>query len=95
MEVRNQYHLNITTKVRKTETFPKENMNEKAKKVTVQVLGGEPTVCDCLSTVEDAFNELGLEGTYSATVNGEPADFSQVLEDFNYVCFSPAVKGGA
>jgi hypothetical protein len=65
-----------------------------AKKVTAQVLGGEAQVLDCCKTVEDAFEELGLEGNYTATVNGEPVDMDYELSDFEYVSFAPAVKGG-
>jgi hypothetical protein len=30
----------------------------------------------------------------TAQVNGEPADFSKTLSDFNHVAFSAQVKGG-
>ncbi len=66
----------------------------RAKKVTAQVLGGEAQVLDRCSTVEDAFEELGLDGSYTATVNGEPVDMDYELSDYEFVCFSPAVKGG-
>ena len=66
----------------------------KAKKVTAQVLGGEAQILDCVDTVQEAFEELGLEGNYTATVNGDPADMDQELSDYEYVSFSPAVKGG-
>lgn len=66
-----------------------------AKKVTIEALGGEPMVCDNLNTIQDAFNQLGLEGSYSASVDGEPvADMLHLLQDYNYVSFAPAVKGG-
>lgn len=67
----------------------------KAKKVTAQVLGGEAQILDCVDTVQEAFEELGLEGSYTATVNGDPADMDQELSDYEYVSFSPAVKGGS
>lgn len=66
----------------------------KAKKVTAQVLGGESQVLDCCSTVQDAFDDLELDGNYTATVNGEPVDFDYELSDYEFLCFSPAVKGG-
>jgi hypothetical protein len=66
----------------------------RAKKVTAQVLGGESQVLDCCSTVQDAFDDLELEGQYTATINGEPVDFDQELNDYEFLCFSPAVKGG-
>ena len=66
----------------------------RAKNITAQVIGGESVVLDKCATVEDAFEELGLEGSYTATVNGEPADMDQELDDYEFVTFSPAVKGG-
>lgn len=70
-------------------------MSRNAKNITAQVIGGEPQVFDNdLQTVQDAYDALGLEGSYAATVNGEPADMDQELEDFEFVTFSPAVKGG-
>lgn len=66
----------------------------KAKKVTAQVLGGESQVLDCCSTVQDAYEDLELEGSYTATINGEPVDFDTELNDYEFLCFSPAVKGG-
>jgi len=65
-----------------------------ARNVTAQVLGGEPTVLEGVETVGDALSELGLEGNYTATVNGDPADMSQELEDYEFISFSSAVKGG-
>lgn len=66
----------------------------RAKKITAQVLGGESQVLERCETVQDAFDELDLDGSYTATVNGEPVDMDYELSDYEFVCFSPAVKGG-
>ena len=65
-----------------------------AKNVTAQVLGGEAQVLNGVNTVEEALQELGLEGNYTATVNGEPVDMDYELEDYEFISFSSAVKGG-
>lgn len=64
-----------------------------ARNVTAQVLGGQPKVTEA-ADVQDAFNALELNGSYTATINGEPAEMSDVLDDFSFVSFAPAVKGG-
>lgn len=65
-----------------------------ANKITGQVLGGVEKVMESAETVKDVFNELGLTGNYSATINGEPADMDADLNDYEFVAFSPSVKGG-
>ena len=69
-------------------------MTRRGPKVTAQVIGGEPQVLTGCTTVEDAFKELDLEGSYTATVNGEPVDFDHELDDYEFLSFSAAVKGG-
>ena len=64
-----------------------------AKNITAKVVGGEAEVVEA-NTVQDAFNALGLDGSYTATVNGQAADFSQSLSDYQFVSFSEKVKGG-
>jgi len=64
-----------------------------ANNVTACVLGGDPVVLNGVDTVGDVKTELVVEG-YTATVNGEPADDDFVLEDYEFVSLSPAVKGG-
>jgi len=64
-----------------------------AKKVTCQVIGGTLITHDNIATVRDAAKLMDAEG-YQASVNGEPASFDQKLEDYQYVTFAPAVKGG-
>lgn len=64
-----------------------------AKNVTVQVLGGQPKVVEA-DTVAEAMEAAGLSGTYTSTVNGDPASMDTDLDDYEFVSFSPAVKGG-
>ena len=65
-----------------------------AKNITVQALGGQPKVIEAAS-VSDAFQALGLTGNYTASVNGEAANMSDALNDYEFVTFAQAVKGGA
>lgn len=62
-------------------------------KVTAQVVGGQAKVIE-VSTVDEVRAALGLSASYEATVNGEPADMEQELEDYEFVTFSEKVKGG-
>lgn len=64
-----------------------------AKKVNCQVIGGTPITHDDVDTVRDAARRMNAEG-YQASVNGEPAGQDTRLQDFDYVSFAPAVKGG-
>lgn len=64
-----------------------------AKNITAQVLGGSPKVIEA-ETVQDAFNALGLNGNYTATINGDAAEMSDGLDDYSFVSFAQAVKGG-
>lgn len=65
-----------------------------AQNVTAQVLGGQATVFNGIETVQDLFNEMGLDGNYAVTVNGDAARLDTELDDFQFVSFAPAVKGG-
>lgn len=65
-----------------------------AKNVTAQVLGGQTKVLQDVDTVQDVLNALELDGAYAASVNGEPATNESELNDYEFVSFSPAVKGG-
>ena len=64
------------------------------KKITAQVIGGESQVLEDCDSVQEAYDELGLDGDYTASVNGEPADMDQELNEYEFVTFSSAVKGG-
>lgn len=66
-----------------------------ANKITAQVLGGETKTYERVGTVSDLRDRLKLGQGYTATVNGEPADDDQELNDYEFVSFAPAVKGGA
>lgn len=63
-----------------------------ANKVTVEVTGKDPQTINGVSTVGEVMTKLGVEN-YAATVNGEPADKSYELSDFEYVTLAPQVKG--
>jgi hypothetical protein len=65
-----------------------------ATKVTGQLLGGAPKTFEDVHRVRDVYEKLGLSGNYTATVNGEPADMSTEIEDYTFVSFTEAVKGG-
>lgn len=66
-----------------------------ARNITGQVLGGQPKVNLKGDDVQDIFDELNLTGNYTATINGNPAEMSAELEDYQFVSFAPSVKGGA
>lgn len=65
-----------------------------AKNITAMVLGGQNKVLNEVDTVQEVLNELGLEGSFAVTINGEPAELSSELNDYEFVSFAPAVKGG-
>lgn len=65
-----------------------------AKNISVSVFGGAQKTALELNTVKDAYNALGLSGNYTATVNGDPADLNQELNDYEFVSFTQALKGG-
>ena len=62
--------------------------------VIVAVLGGQPTRIEGVATVGDAKEQLGYE-SYTASVNGEPADDGASLDDEDFVSLAPSVKGGS
>jgi predicted double-glycine peptidase len=63
------------------------------KKVTVQAIGGEAKLLEDAETVADAKRAVDLP-TYTATVNGNPAQDDEELDDFAFVSLAPPVKGG-
>lgn len=65
-----------------------------ATNITGQVLGGQAKTNLTGRTVKDIYQSLGLNGTYAATINGEPADMDDELDNYSFVSFAPAVKGG-
>lgn len=63
------------------------------KKITVQATGGDPITFENLGTVADAKREMNLP-TYTATVNGNPAQDSTVLPDYAFISLTEPMKGG-
>lgn len=63
-------------------------------KVTTQVLGGRDKILNDARSVSDAKSQLGLTGNYAVTINGEPANDNDELNEFDFLTFAPAVKGG-
>jgi hypothetical protein len=61
--------------------------------VVGKVVGGKVKEFD-VETVRELKEEMGLEGNYSAQINGEPADLSDDLNDHDFVTFTQSVKGG-
>jgi len=64
-----------------------------ANNVTGMVTGGQPKIL-AANSVAEVKAELGLDGNYSATINGEPASLSDSLSDYDFVSFAESVKGG-
>lgn len=62
--------------------------------VVASAVGGSPQRLEA-DTVGEAKELLGLASTYTAAVNGEPADDDSSLSDEDFVSFAPAVKGGS
>lgn len=63
-------------------------------KVTGQVFGQDTAKVVEVDTVQELYEALGLTENHTATINGEPADMDQELEDFDFVTFTQNVKGG-
>ncbi len=61
--------------------------------VVAFVLGGKPKRMEA-DSVQEAKELLNLDGNYTASVDGEPANLGDQLDDDQCVTFSPAVKGG-
>lgn len=66
-----------------------------ANNVTALQLGGAPQIQSSVSTVQDVVNNLGLTmESVSVKVNGQPAESSTALKDYDFVAFGEKVKGG-
>lgn len=65
-----------------------------AKNITIKKLGGEAKVLDECATVADAKKAADAEG-FTAHVNGQPANDSQELRDYDFVALARPVKGGS
>lgn len=64
-----------------------------AQNVVAQVSGGSKKVLDGVETVGDVKSQMNALG-YTASVNGDPAQSSDTLQDGDFVSLSQAVKGG-
>lgn len=64
-----------------------------AKNLQAQVAGGNVQTNKSAATVAELAKQVGAEG-YIATVNGEPADLDQELNDYEFVAFAKPVKAG-
>lgn len=65
-----------------------------AKNITASAQGSDAPKVIAVGSVKDARENLGLAANYKATVNGEPQDDSYILDDYAFVTFAAAVKGG-
>ena len=65
-----------------------------ARNIVGQVLGGSPKTGLTAETVQDVFTQLNLSGPYTATIQGEPAELSDSVDDYDQIHFAPSVKGG-
>lgn len=65
-----------------------------AKVVQAQVAGGQIKQVKNVDTVEELRDKLDLDKNYTASVKGEPSDDEQELDEYDFVSFSQAVKGG-
>ncbi len=66
-----------------------------AKNVQAQVAGGEIKQYRGVDEVSDLREKIGLGKDHTATINGEPAADGDELNDYDFVSFAPAVKGGS
>jgi hypothetical protein len=46
------------------------------------------------NTVQSILDQMDVQSNVTATVNGEPAELSQTISDYDFVTFSKAVDGG-
>ena len=63
-------------------------------KIRGQVVGGVEKAFEEADTVADVYTALELDGNYSASINGEPAEMNEELDDYAYVSFQEKIKGG-
>lgn len=65
-----------------------------AKQVQAQVAGGKIEVYKNVKTLGDLREKLDIGDGYTATMNGEPVEDDDKLDEYSLVCFAPAVRGG-
>lgn len=61
--------------------------------VVASVLGGTPKRLSA-NTVGEVKGLLQLQGAYTASLNGDPAEDGDAVGAEDFVSFAPAVKGG-
>jgi hypothetical protein len=61
--------------------------------VTAKAVGGQAQALSDVESVADARAKLGLAANYAASINGEPAEDGDQLEDGMFLTFAPQVKG--
>lgn len=65
-----------------------------ANTVTAVVLGGQPSVLNEVSSVQDIAERLNLPANHSVLVNGNNASYDTELSDYDFVSFGSKVEGG-
>jgi hypothetical protein len=65
-----------------------------ANTVTAVVLGGQPTVVNDVSTVQEIAERLSLPSNHSVLVNGNNSSYDSELGDYDFVSFGSKVEGG-
>lgn len=65
-----------------------------ATKINAQVHGRSIVRDIEANTVSDVLSKMDVTFEATATVNGEPAEMNQQLNDYDFVTFSKAVDGG-
>lgn len=65
-----------------------------AKNVTAAISGGKKRVFDEVDNLTELKDEMGLDGSYVITVNGETVNEDDDLPDYSFVTFGEKVKGG-
>jgi sulfur carrier protein ThiS len=66
-----------------------------SKNIIVQVAGGNKQVLDDVYTIAQVKAKLSLSGNYTVSINGEPAQDSDDLNEGDFVSFAQSVKGGS
>ena len=61
--------------------------------ITAKVVGGTAQSLTA-ETVSEVKQQLGVSN-YQASINGEPAEDTDILSEGDYLTFAPAVKGAA
>ena len=65
-----------------------------ANNVNAQVHGRSIVRNLSANTVQQVLDQMDVQTAMTATVNGEPADLTATISDYDFVTFSKAVDGG-